>query len=104
MLAKKARLTAVEVREILKSGRSVRTATLSAKYRVSMGVGPMEVGKAAVVISKKVAKTAVLRNRLRRVVKRILCRVLPRGVQVVFFLHKPLVNEKELELLCLKLS
>ena len=104
MLAKEARLTAAEVREILKSGRSARTATLSAKYRVSVENNPVVTSKAAVVISKKVAKTAVLRNRLRRTAKRILRTSLPRGVQVVFFLHKPLVDEKELNLLCLKLS
>lgn len=104
MLAKEARLTAAEVREILKSGRSVRATTLSAKYRVFSANQPMYVSKAAVVVSKKVAKTAVMRNSLRRAAYRILRTTLPRGVQVVFFLHKPLVDEKELTLLCLKLS
>lgn len=104
MLAKKARLTAAEVREILKSGRSVRTTTLSAKYRVFPNTEPLQASKAAVVISKKVAKTAVLRNRLRRAAQLMLRTALPKGVEVVFFLHKPLVDEKELNLLCSKLS
>ncbi len=98
MLAKTARLTAAEVREILKNGRSVRSATLSAKYVPVVGA------KAAVVVSSKVAKTAVLRNKLRRAAYLTLRSILPHNRHVVFFLHKPLVDEKELTQLCLKLS
>ncbi len=98
MLAKIARLTAAEVREILKSGRSVRSGTLSAKYIPATGA------KAAVVVSSKVAKTAVLRNKLRRAAYLTLRSTLPHNRHIVFFLHKPLVDEKELTQLCLKLS
>lgn len=98
MLAKPSRLSAVEVREILKEGRSVRSTTLSAKYIRASGA------RAAVVVSSKVAKGAVLRNRLRRAVYRSLQQVLPKDVHVVFFLHKPVLDPVELQQLCLKLS
>ncbi len=98
MLAKKQRLTAVEVREILKSGRSVRSATLSAKYLRGSGA------RAAVVVSTKVAKSAVERNRLRRAAYRTLREALPKNIRVVFFLHTPALNPEELTQLCLKLS
>jgi ribonuclease P protein component len=98
MLAKHTRLTAAEVREILKSGRSARSGSLSAKYKV---ISP---AKAAVVVSSKVAKSAVSRNRLRRKAYAILKEALPKGVQSVFFLHKPAFDSTELIELCSKLS
>lgn len=101
MLPKKSRLTAVEVREILKSGRSARVGTLSAKVRAGT---PAQAGKAAVVVSSKVAKSAVERNRLRRAAYALLQTALPRGTEVVFFLHKPLIDPKEFIALCSKLS
>lgn len=98
MLSKQFRLSASEVREILKEGRSARLGSLSAKYVRKAG------SKAAVVVSSKVAKTAVLRNRLRRAAYRTLRATLPRDIHVVFFLHKPELSPEELEQLCLKLS
>ena len=98
MLAKKQRLTAAEVREILKSGRSARSATLSAKYVRAQDA------RAAVVVSSKVAKTAVLRNKLRRAAYAVLCTALTKNIHVVFFLHKPILDPAELKELCLKLS
>ena len=98
MLAKKQRLSASRVREILKSGRSVRFGTLSAKYVIAAHA------KAAVVVSTKVAKKAVERNRLRREAYRVLRASLPKSVHVVFFLHKPALDPQELHSLCLKLS
>lgn len=98
MLAKKQKLTAVQVREILKSGRSVRSGTLSAKFKTAAGA------KAAVVVSTKVAKSAVERNRLRRAAYRTLRTSLPKNMHVVFFLHKPTLDPQELHALCLKLS
>jgi ribonuclease P protein component len=97
MLAKKARLTGHEVREILKSGRLIRTPSISVKYR------PGEQTKVGVVVSKKVAKKAVKRNQLRRAIYDVLGRVLPENVQAVFFLHTPLINESEITALCSKL-
>ena len=97
MLSKTNRLSASEVREILKSGRSVRLGTLSAKYVIAAR------SKAAVVVSAKVAKNAVERNRLRRAAYRVLRASLPKGVRVVFFLHKPALDPLELSSLCLKL-
>lgn len=98
MLPKKARLTAAEVREILKSGRSVRSGALSAKYKTAPHA------KAAVVVSIKVAKSAVERNRLRRSAYLALRASMPKDVHVVFFLHKPELDPRELNSLCLKLS
>ncbi len=97
MLSKTNRLSASEVREILKNGRSVRLGTLSAKFIK----GPS--AKAAVVVSAKVVKNAVERNTLRRAAYLALRASLPKGVQVVFFLHKPVLDKNELNSLCLKL-
>lgn len=97
MLRKNARLTSAEVREILKNGRSVRLGTLSAKFTK----GPS--AKAAVVVSARVAKNAVERNKLRRAAYLALRTALPKGVYVVFFLHKPVLEKNELDSLCLKL-
>ncbi len=98
MLAKAQRLTAAEVREILKSGRSARSGTLSAKYTESKR------SKAAVVVSKKVAKTAVVRNKLRRAAYAALSPVLPARTNLVLFLHKPVLDPAEVATLCSKLS
>ncbi len=97
MLNKKARLTSAEVREIIKNGRSVRLGTLSAKFTKEPSA------KAAVVVSTKVAKNAVERNKLRRAAYLVLRASLPEGVHVVFFLHKPVLDKNELTSLCLKL-
>ncbi len=97
MLAKESRLTAAEVREILRIGRPVRGTTLSAKYITG------QKSKAAVVVSTKVAKTAVERNRLRRSAYAALRTCLPSQIHAVIFLHKPLLNNEELTLLCSKL-
>lgn len=98
MLPKTNRLSASEVCEILKTGRSARAGTLSAKYLRLPGA------RAAVVVSSKVAKTAVLRNRLRRAAYRALKGELPSDIHAVLFLHKPALDPEELKQLCLKLS
>ena len=98
MLSKASRLTAAEVREILRVGRSVRSASLSAKYVSGPGA------KAAVVVSSKVAKTAVLRNKLRRAAYRTLRPLLPSKIHLVLFLHKPILDTSEVTLLCSKLT
>lgn len=67
MLPKRRRLSAAEVREVLARGRGRRGNTLSIKA-FSTG-GPFA---CAVVVSKKVAKSAVTRNRARRAVYRAL--------------------------------
>src|SRR3989344_3930583 len=98
MLSKKQRLSASEVREIIKSGRSARTATLSAKFVPGKGA------KAAVVVSSKVAKTAVARNLLRRTAHKMLPPSLQKNPRAFFFLQKPILDPAELQQLCLKLS
>lgn len=62
MLSKHNRLTAREVREILKRGKTLRAPSLVAKYVSGTPA------KFAVVISKKVAKKATERNKIRRAI------------------------------------
>ena len=97
MLPKSARLSASEVRAILQKGRSVRLGTVSVKYIKATG------SKAAVVVSSKVAKKAVERNRLRRAAYLALPK-LPRDVHAVFFIQNKKFDSTELSALCLKLS
>lgn len=63
MLSKRARLTTAEVKKVLDSGRGKRATLLGIKTLPHSGTF-----KCAVVISKKIAKTAVARNRVRRAV------------------------------------
>jgi ribonuclease P protein component len=83
MLKKQARLTAREVREVIANGRSTRASVLSAKYM------PAKQLRASVVVSKKVAKRAVDRNRVRRAVYRALGKVKAEGTYVVFVQKVP---------------
>ncbi|MEK7108946.1 MAG: ribonuclease P protein component [Patescibacteria group bacterium] len=65
MLPKKKRLSAAEVREVLARGKSLRVGPYAGKFldgRTPLGL--------AVIVSKKVAPKAVVRNRLRRKVYR----------------------------------
>lgn len=97
MLPKRSRLTAKEVRAILKGGRSVRLQTVSAKYM------PSRTSKAAVVVSSKTAKKAVERNRIRRAAWLALP-ALPGGIHAVFFINTKDFIPAELASLCSKLS
>ena len=83
MLPKQARLTAREVRDTIASGRSLRASVLSAKYL------PAQRLRASVVVSKKVARQAVERNRVRRAVYRALRNVEAHGTYVVFVQKVP---------------
>lgn len=67
MLHKRARLSATEVAEVLQKGRGQRAQILSLKFQATSA--PF---KCAVVVSKKVARSAVTRNSLRRAVYRAL--------------------------------
>jgi ribonuclease P protein component len=82
MLAKHRRLRASEVRDIIAHGRPARANLLSLKFIAAPS--PL---RAAVVVSKKTAKTAVLRNATRRAVYRALHSIDARGVAVIF-VHK----------------
>ncbi|MES2203123.1 MAG: ribonuclease P protein component [Patescibacteria group bacterium] len=97
MLPKQARLTAEEVREVLTKGRSARASSVSAKFV------PAPTGKAAIVVSTKVAKTAVVRNTLRRRGYKALPTPLPRA-SVVFFIQRKDFDPADIALLCSKLS
>ncbi len=67
MLPKRRRLSAREVKEVMASGRPRRASLLSAKYTPNSSLL-----RASAVVSKKVAKKAVERNRLRRALYRAL--------------------------------
>lgn len=97
MLPKAARLSAPEVRNLIKTGRSARVDGLSAKYKAA------DTPKAAVVVSKKVAPRAVERNALRRLVYAHLPDPLPRA-HMVLFVQSAQFDLKELTKLCSQLS
>lgn len=82
MLPARRRLRASEVEEVLSRGKSARATYLSAK---SLSTGqPLRV---AAVVSKKVAKKAVERNRLRRGLYRALMPIVASG-NVMIFIQK----------------
>ena len=97
MLPKKERLTSSEVREVLKGGTSLREGSISAK------VLPAARGKASVVVSSKVAPTAVLRNRLRRMGYQALPHPLPH-YRMIFFVQRRDFDPAAFSQLCSKLS
>jgi ribonuclease P protein component len=84
MLPKRRRLSAKEVRDIIAGGSSARATLLSAKYFA----GPLPLRTAAVV-SKKIAKKAVVRNRLRRALYRALASYKGTGLAVIFVQNIP---------------
>lgn len=81
MLSRAHRLRSAEVNEILAQGRPIRGNALSAR------VLPAKDGlRAAVVVPKSVAKTAVMRNRIRRAAYRELAGLpAPRPAAAVLF-------------------
>jgi ribonuclease P protein component len=83
MLPKRTRLTTAEVKKVLDSGRGKRAAFLGIK--VISGLVPF---KCAVVVSKKVAKSAVMRNRARRAVYEALRKTsLPASGHAILFVQ-----------------
>ncbi|OGC88740.1 hypothetical protein A2419_03185 [Candidatus Adlerbacteria bacterium RIFOXYC1_FULL_48_26] len=84
MLPKRRRLSAREVKDVLAAGRSRRASLLSAKY-----VTGSNVLRASAVVSKKVAKKAVERNRLRRALYRALTAYKGTGTAVIFIQKVP---------------
>ena len=83
MLAKTRRLRTAEVAEVLKKGRGRRGVVLSVKL-----LSTNSLFRCAVVVSKKTAKTAVVRNRLRRAVYRALQSAsLPRTGHAILFVQ-----------------
>ena len=97
MLPKTKRLTSKEVREVLKMGKPIRAGAVSARYTKAPAA------KAAVVVSTKVARSAVARNRLRRLGYRALA-TLPQRTHLVIFIHSKDVTQTDITTLCSKLS
>lgn len=96
MLPKRSRLTTADVRQVIKAGRSVRGMGISLKYEPAKSV------QVAVVVSKRVAKRAIERNRLRRLVYRSLPS-LPQ-VRVVLFVQSAKIDTDAIRNLCSQLS
>ena len=84
MLPKRRRLSAEEVRNIIAGGRSARVSLLSVKY-----VANTKPLRAAAVVSKKISKKAVIRNRLRRAIYRALSSLEAHGDIVIFVQKVP---------------
>ena len=78
MLPKKRRLTAMQVREVLSSGKSLRGVAISLKYVVKPGFF-----SSAVVTPKAVAGLAVDRNRVRRALYRALSSLPPQEARIL---------------------
>lgn len=97
MLPKRSRLTAAEVRQVLKTGRAARGTGITLKYEAAEGA------QVAVVVSKKVAKGATERNRLRRLVYRSLPSSLPRA-RMVLFVQSAALDPEAVRHLCSQLS
>lgn len=83
MLAKRLRLSAAEVKEVLAKGKSLKVGPFSGKLlegRVPLGV--------AVIVSKKTARKAVTRNSLRRkAYKELEQMTLPRSGSLALFVR-----------------
>ena len=87
MIKKRMRLRAAEVKETMKMGRLYRSAGVSVKFFPEKGAF-----RAAVVVSKSIARGAVERNRIRRALYRSLPHTsLPHG-RAVFFIQKTPTN------------
>jgi len=85
MLRKENRATTAQVRETIRTGVSKHSKNFSMRVRTS----PHPIPKVNVVISKKVASTAVLRNLLKRRIKNILRSVeLPAHKHTVIYAKK----------------
>lgn len=83
MLAERQRLSRAELADAMKTGKRVHSTLFSCSLKkVAGGSG------ASVVVSKKIAKTAVLRNRVRRRVYALLREraLIPRSTHCVLFL------------------
>ena len=91
MLARKHRINKELFTEIIKAGKSVSSDNLSLKIRPI----PADCSAFAFVVSSKVAKKAVDRNKLKRRARHIISKMLPeikKGLGIIIFFKKG--NEK----------
>lgn len=84
MLPKRRRLSAREVKDVMARGHSRRASLLSARY-----IAGTNLLRASAVVSTKVAKKAVERNRLRRALYRALATYHGTGTAVIFIQKIP---------------
>jgi len=96
MLPKKSRLTKkVEFQSVLKKGKKLHGQFLM----LSVAPDFVEETKAGLVVSNKVSKKAVERNKIRRVLREVLKEVLPtlkKGTQLIF-LAKPSAGRAQMD-------
>ena len=84
MLTKSQRLRSAEVEQVLKTGRSVRSAHLQAKF-----VGTVAHVRSAAIVPKSLARKATARNTIRRALYRALAQADTTGLKgnAVFFVR-----------------
>lgn len=87
MLPKPSRLTRVQLNAVIKSGVVCSTPVFNAKILKSTEASP----RYAVAVSTKIAKLAVVRNRLRRIIYEFLPRV-GNGLDIVIFPRSQVIN------------
>lgn len=95
MLARKQKISSEEFKEYYKKGKKI----FSQHFRITLVLGNTpENSKYAAVINKKTAKTAVLRNKNKRKIYKILRQIYPQFPQVKYgfiFIQKNIINIDE---------
>ncbi len=85
-------------KEIRGTGRKLTTSYYSFYYRISSECSSPQIN---IVVSKKVAKSAVKRNRMRRSINAIMRKLIPdidQSLQGLFFVYKDFSSIKSTEL------
>jgi len=84
----------VEIKEVLKNGRYLHDEFWMRKIIIKEGAGikPALTKKALIIVSKKVAKLAVDRNRMKRLAYEVIHKnleKLPEGIRMILVVKKP---------------
>jgi ribonuclease P protein component len=84
----------VEIKEVLNNGRYLHDEVWMRKTLIKEGAGikPALTKKALIIISKKIAKLAVDRNRMKRLAYEVIYKnleKLPEGIKMVLVIKKP---------------
>ena len=95
MLPKNNRLSKKEILELLPKAKAIRGTFLFLKFKTQNKTLPI---KAGVSISKKVAKSAVQRNKFRRIIYRVLAKNKKEILSAqLFFVINKIATRKEIE-------
>lgn len=95
-LSRKRRLSSRDIARVLKEGKKKKGEGVSVWYA---GNG-MAVSRFAVVVSLRVAKKSVIRNKMRRQIKAVLHRMVPHmqdGYDSIIIAHQRFYAQKEIE-------